>query len=178
MNRTDLQIIIRQETPADREAVHDVVRAAFGQADEAILVDRLRQNDAAFIPALSLVATVGSEIVGHILFTTIRIIEGNGTASPSLALAPVSVAPTYQRRGIGGMLIARGLETATQSGYTSVIVLGHADYYPRFGFAPARQWNIKAPFDVPDTAFMALELVAGGLTGVNGTVAYPVEFAS
>jgi len=169
-------ITIRKEQLEDRQAVYTVHRLAFGQDEEAILVDRLRENKQAFIPDLSLVATFGQEITGHILFTEIRIVNGNGEEFASLALAPVSVAPGFQRKGIGSMLIRHGLEVAGQLGYRSAVVLGHATYYPRFGFRPAKTWDIKAPFNVPDDAFMATELVKDGLSGVSGTVRYPDEF--
>ncbi|MGK6353552.1 GNAT family N-acetyltransferase [Parapedobacter sp. DT-150] len=171
-------ITIRKERNEDGKAVRDVTRLAFGQDEEAKLVDRLRKNKQAFVPKLSLVAAIGPEIVGHICFTKIRIVNNGNKAFTSLALAPVSVAPDFQNRGIGGMLIKHGLEVARKLGYTSVIVLGHEHYYPRFGFSPAKKWGIKAPFDVPENVFMAIELVEGGLAGISGTVSYPEEFGS
>lgn len=169
-------IIIRQEQTGDHGAIKEITRLAFQQDEEADLIDRLRSNEQAFIQELSLVAAIGPEIIGHILFTEINIVDDNQKEFTSLALAPVSVAPAFQNRGIGGMLICHGLEVATQLGYTSVIVLGHEHYYPRFGFYPAKKWGIIAPFDVPENAFMAMELVDDGLAGVSGTVHYPQEF--
>ncbi|WP_262429174.1 GNAT family N-acetyltransferase [Paratissierella segnis] len=93
-----------------------------------------------------------------------------------MALAPVSVLPEYQDRGIGTNLINKSINIAKKLGYKSVIVLGHENYYPRFGFKPASKWGIKAPFDVPDESFMALELNDGSLDGVTGTVVYAKEF--
>jgi putative acetyltransferase len=168
-------IVIREEQGADHAAVHQLHQAAFGQDDEANLVDALRQSDA-FIPALSLVAVKDEEIVGHILFTRLRIRNASGEEADSLALAPVAVLPAHQRRGIGGQLIRAGLATARRLGHASCIVLGHQDYYPRFGFRPASAWGITAPFDVLDDVFMAMELVPYGLRDVSGVVVYPGAF--
>lgn len=166
---------MRQEQPADHQAVYELNKAAFGQEGEAKLVELLRESDA-FIPELSLVAVAGEEVVGHILFTKIKITDKNGRSFDSLALAPMAVKPARQRQGIGGKLITHGLSRARALGYASVIVLGHEAYYPKFGFAPAITWQIKPPFDVPENAFMAIELVTGGLQGVTGTVKYPEAF--
>jgi putative acetyltransferase len=95
-----------------------------------------------------------------------------------LALAPVAVAPSRQGNGIGSALIRRGLEEARALGHTVVIVLGHAGYYPRFGFVPARALGIRAPFPVNDESFMALALRPGGLDGVRGTVQYAAPFTA
>jgi predicted N-acetyltransferase YhbS len=95
---------------------------------------------------------------------------------PSLALAPVAVLPEYQNQGIGGKLIMEGHRLARELGYGSVIVVGHPAYYPRFGYKPASRWNITASFEVPDEAFMALELLEGGLKDVSGEIEYVKEF--
>lgn len=168
-------ILIREERAADHAAVHKLHQTAFGQDDEANLVDALRQGDA-FIPALSLVALIDDVIVGHILFTRIHIRHASGVEVDSLALAPVAVLPAHQRHGIGGQLIRAGLATARRLGHASCMVLGHHEYYPRFGFRPATTWAIKAPFDVPDEVFMAMELVPYGLRDVSGEVVYPEAF--
>ena len=170
-----MNIEIRKEKASDFAAVYGVIAAAFGQQNEANLVDSLRLSDA-FIPELSLVAIQHNQIVGHVLFTEVEIIAGKGTVFKSLALAPVSVAPDLQKQGVGSRLIRTGLNIASEFGYQSVIVLGHEHYYPKFGFAPAAKWQIKAPFEVPKNVFMALELTDLGLSGVSGTVKYPREF--
>lgn len=103
-------------------------------------------------------------------------VENNHKSVESLALAPVSVLPEYQKKGIGSMLISKVLKKAKELGYHSVIVLGHKDYYPKFGFKPASLWNIKAPFEVSDEVFMALEITGNSLENVNGIVRYPREF--
>ena len=96
----------------------------------------------------------------------------------SLALAPMAVLPEYQNKGVGSQLVRTGLMQAGSMDHKSVIVLGHPEYYPRFGFAPASRWQIKPPFDVPDEAFMALELKEGALKDVCGVVEYPKAFTS
>jgi predicted N-acetyltransferase YhbS len=170
------KIIFRQETQDDFLEVFKVNRIAFGQDNEAKLVDALRNNPAVFIPELSMVATEKNRIAGHVLFTKIKIKDDNGNLNDSLGLAPMAVLPELQKNGIGGQLIRNGLITAKKLGYTSVIVLGHEHYYPKFGFEPAEKWNIKASFDVPSNVFMAIELDKNGLENISGTVIYPKEF--
>lgn len=170
--------VVRTENSSDQKAVFEINTLAFGQENEARLVDALRQNHSVFIPELSLVATIGSEVAGHILFTKIQILDINGNSHQSLALAPMAVAPKFQKSGIGSLLIRKGIETAKILDYQSVIVLGHEHFYPKFGFIPAAKWNIKAPFDVPPEVFMAMELENGALQNVTGTVVYPGEFTA
>ena len=93
-----------------------------------------------------------------------------------MALAPVAVLPEFQKQGIGSELIREGLKACQQLGYDSVIVLGHPEYYPKFGFKQADTWGIKDPFGAPAEAFMALELKKGALEGASGIVEYPDEF--
>ena len=170
-----MQITIRKENQSDYSDVFNLNKVAFEQDAESKLIDLLRKG-LAFIPELSIVAETNDEIVGHILFTKIKIKAENGNEYSSLALAPMSVTPKFQSKGIGGKLIKHGLNTAKELGYESVIVLGHKDYYPKFGFKVASLWNIKAPFEVPDEAFMAIELVENGLEGISGIVKYSKEF--
>jgi predicted N-acetyltransferase YhbS len=168
------EIEIRQEIANDYPAVYALNSAAFGRKDEARLVDRLRSSDA-FIPELSLIATSNNKMVGYILFTRIHIVE-KSVAATSLALAPMAVSPNMQKQGIGSLLIYSGLDKARKLGYKSVMVLGHENYYPRFGFVPTNNWGIKAPFNIPANVFMGLELVEDGLKGVTGTVRFAKEF--
>ena len=175
-----MNIIIRQETEKDYKLSETVVEKAFKNAEhtdhkEHLLVAKLRKSDA-FIPELSLVAELDGEIVGHIMLTKL-LIENEGSKYDSLALAPVSVVPEHQNKGIGSELISESLKIAKELGFKSVLVLGHDKYYPRFGFKPASTWGIKAPFDVPDEAFMALELEDGSLEDISGTVVYSKEFS-
>ena len=170
------QLVIRQEDSDDFKEVFEVNQIAFGRDNEAKLVEALRNNKEIFVPGLSIIATKNNKIVGHILFTKIIIQDDNGRVNESLALAPMAVLPTNQKSGIGGQLIKEGIRVAKEAGFKSVIVLGHRHFYPKFGFEPSVKWNIKAPFDVPSAAFMAIELVEGGLKGISGTVVYPKEF--
>ncbi|AMA52435.1 GNAT family N-acetyltransferase [Bacillus inaquosorum] len=175
-----MEFFIRQELTHEYNTTEDIVKRAFlnekySDKKEHFLVNKIRKSDA-FIPELSLVALNGKEIVGHILLSKIKIVDGDN-AVDSLALAPVSVAPEYQRKGIGSQLIHVALKKAKELGYRSVIVLGHKDYYPKFGFKPASLWNIKAPFEVPDEVFMALELSKDSLENVKGVVHYSKAFS-
>ncbi|HDR7283861.1 N-acetyltransferase [Bacillus tropicus] len=170
---------IRQEQQNEYRKTEEVVQQAFlheefSDKTEHELVKRIRECDA-FVPELSIVA-VDEEIVGHIMLSKIKI-EKDGASVDSLALAPVSVATGHQKKGIGGKLIVAALEKAKELGYGSVVVLGHPEYYPKFGFKKASEWNIKAPFEVPDEVFMAMELRENALEGVKGIVQYSSAFA-
>ena len=172
-------VTIRQEQKNDYRKTEEVVKEAFlheefSDKKEHELVRRIRECDA-FIPELSIVA-VDEEIVGHIMLSKI-VIEQDGTSVESLALAPVSVARGHQKKGIGGKLIAYALEKAKELGYGSVVVLGHPEYYPKFGFKKASEWNIKAPFEVPEEVFMVMELTENALESVEGVVQYSSAFA-
>lgn len=172
-------VTIRQEQQSDYKKTEEVVQKAFLKEEfsdktEHELVSRIRKCEA-FIPELSIVA-VNEEIVGHILLSKIKIEQG-ATSVESLALAPVSVARGYQKKGIGGKLIGAALEKAKELGYGSVVVLGHPEYYPKFGFKKASEWNIKAPFEVHEEVFMVVELRENALEGVEGIVQYSSAFA-
>jgi putative acetyltransferase len=169
---TDL--LIRREQPSEASAIRRVLESAFGQPAEADLVDGLRSTGSL---TLSLVVLYDEEIIGHIAFSPVSI-GGTTTSPPALALAPVAVTPGSQRSGVGSALIRFGLEEARRLGHPGIIVLGHAEYYPRFGFSPASRFGITCPFDVPDEHFMAIELSPGGLTDCNGVVGYRPEFAA
>jgi predicted N-acetyltransferase YhbS len=169
-----MNLTIRSESQSDYHSITLVNDLAFGQQNEGLLVEKLRKNQD-FIKELSLVALFGGEVVGHILFFPVRIDNGI-SQHRTLALAPVSVLPEFQNMGIGSQLIKAGLKKSSESGFHSVIVLGHPHYYPKFGFKPASLFDIKAPFDVPDDVLMAMELVQDGLSGISGVVVYPDEF--
>ena len=166
---------IREENISDYSDVYNLNKVAFEEDEEAKLVDLLRKSST-FIPELSLVAIIYDNIVGHILFTKIKIIDDKGNENESLALAPMAVSPKHQKSGIGGQLIKNGLDKAREMNFKSVIVLGHDKYYPKFGFEPTTKWGITAPYDVPTNVFMGLELVDGGLKNVSGIVQYSKEF--
>ena len=162
--------VIRFENTADRSAVRFVNEAAFGRPDEADLVESLWCEAVVLV---SLVAEVRQQIVGHILFTRMSI-DTAGASIPAAALAPMAVLPEYQLRAIGGQLVRAGLELLGRQGERIVLVLGHPEYYPRFGFSPDRARALDSLF--PPAAFMALELIPGALDGVRGKVRYPAAF--
>ena len=164
---------IRTEEPADIGAVRDVNMAAFETAAEANLVDLLRAQAS---PIVSLVADDGERIVAHILFSPVTL--DGGSAPLIMGLAPMAVLPANQRTGIGSALVRDGLERCRLLGAGAVVVLGHAAYYPRFGFAPASGLGIRCEYDVPDDVFMALELQPGALAGRSGLIRYHPAFAS
>ncbi|RAL24456.1 GNAT family N-acetyltransferase [Thermoflavimicrobium daqui] len=176
-----MKILIRQELTEEYNTTEMIVKRAFlnevySDKKEHLLINRIRKSDA-FIPELSLVAIdQNKEMVGHILLSKITIVDAEKTVD-SLALAPVAVVPEYQKKGIGSQLIHDALKKAKKIGYHSVIVLGHKNYYPKFGFKPASLWNIRAPFEVPDEVFMALELTENSLKNVQGVVRYSDAFS-
>ena len=175
-----MNIKIRQEQIFDYKLVDDLVEYAFRNVKESdhtehLLVGRLRKSDA-FIPELSLVAEVDErKIVGHILLTKVAIVSGNESVI-SLAVAPLSVLPEFQKQGIGGELRREAHKRALQLGYSSAVLLGHKDYYPRFGYKKASDFNIEFPFDVLEEYCMAIELFPGALDGVQGIVHYSDPF--
>jgi putative acetyltransferase len=167
-----MSLQIRAEKPADHGAVRAVNEAAFETVAEAGLVDALREQAQ---PLISLVAEQCGEIVGHILFSPVTIADY--PQLKTMGLAPMAVLPGYQCGGVGSALVRAGLQACTQLGYGAVVVLGHPDYYPRFGFKPAAEFAIGCEYDVPPEAFMALELQPGYLRGASGTIQYHAAFA-
>ncbi len=168
---------IRGETQHDYNQISRLHQEAFGQDMEARLVQALRNNKQVFIPELSLVAVATDQtIIGHILFTPIDILCIEGNMVKSLSLAPMAVRPEFQKQGIGSQLVITGLKIAKEMDFTSIFVLGHPMYYPKFGFQPAQQWHITSPFSVPNPVFMALELSENALRNISGTLIYPQEF--
>lgn len=165
-----MPVIIEPEKPADRESIRAVVVAAFGQPDEARLVDELRAQK---LHVLSLVARLSEGIVGHVLFSRIWI-ETPSAREDAFALAPMAVTPSRQRTGIGSELIRRGLELCRERGERAVLVLGHAEYYPRFGFAPEAAAHLECEYAGPH--FMGLDLVPGTLARLQGRVVYSPPF--
>lgn len=166
---------IREEVKEDYAAVSQLLTDAFEKKDEALLVTRLRKDNA-FVSKLSLVAESKHGVVGYALLSKIAIEASDGTLHESLALAPVAVTPRNQNRGFGKALVLEGIRRATDMGFASVIVLGSNEYYSLFGFQRASKWNIVAPFDVDDQYFMALELKNNELASVSGIVRYSKPF--
>ena len=165
-------IVIRRETAEDVAAVRVVNERAFGQPAEADLVDALRRGCAG---ALSFVAT-DEDVVGHILFTPI-LVDGAAPSLVGMGLAPMSVLPEYQRRGVGSALVRHGLDALRDRACPFVVVVGHPEYYPRFGFEPASKHGFLSQWQgMPDEAFMSLILNPSAMTGVSGVARYRPEF--
>ena len=165
-------LTIRPETSEDVATIRHVNEEAFGGTDEADIVEKLRSRQAF---TLSLVATWEDKVIGHILFSPVTI-ESESLSFDAVGLGPMSVLPSYQRRAIGSQLIRTGLEECKCLGHEIVVVLGYPDYYSRFGFVQASSYGIKCEYDVPDEAFMVLELRKGALAERSGTVKYQPEF--
>ena len=171
------EIKLRQETEKDFQEVEKLIESAFkdwSEDQEHLLVQRLRQSPS-FIPELSIVAEANGEIAGHILLTKVMI-KNEKSESESLTLAPVSVKPSWQNQGVGGKLILESHRQAKALNYKSIIVLGHENYYPKFGYQLCKKYGIKLPFDAPDENCLVIELLENGLEGVRGIVQYDPAF--
>jgi putative acetyltransferase len=166
-------MLIRAEEEKDRTAVHAVNVSAFDTPLEADLVDALRARAE---PVVSLVAEDNGAILGHIMFSPVSL--SGHPALRIMGLAPMAVAPVRQRRGIGSALVRAGLEQCKQLGFCAVVVLGHPAYYPRFGFTSSTRFGIGCEYDVPEEAFMVVELHAGFLRGRSGTIKYDAAFST
>jgi putative acetyltransferase len=163
---------VRHEREEDQPAVHKINEIAFGQPDEADLVDALRKNAR---PYISLVAVEQGVVLGHILFSPVTI-ESKDKIHTVMGLAPMAVVPERQRQGIGSFLVREGLKECLRIGHPVVVVLGHADYYPRFGFVRAKGKGITCEYDVPEELFMVAELTPGALSNICGLAKYHPEF--
>jgi putative acetyltransferase len=161
---------VREERPEDVAAIRNVNRRAFNQEQEGAIVDALRTNGAAL---LSLVATIDDEVVGHIMYSPASIGDVSGAA-----LGPMAVAPEHQRHGIGSRLIEAGNRQLAADGCPFIVVVGHAEYYPRFGFTPASTYGIRCEWDVPDEVFMVAVLDGVKMHGVTGLAGYRPEFTN
>ncbi len=165
----------RREEDADRMEVYRIHQDAFQRDEEAELVEKLRKNTQ-FNPNLSFVALMDKKVVGHVLFTPVQI---PSKSISSLALAPISILREYQNQGIGSRLIEYALKEVKSQGFVSVIVLGHEHFYPRFGFLPAKNYRIRAPFPLEnENCFMVLELKPHAIPSDEdeGVVQYLPEF--
>lgn len=163
-------MILREERIQDEAAVYDLLNKAFGQPDEGDLVRQLWADGAILV---SLVAEIEGEVVGYILFSRLPIEREDGTSVAAVALGPMAVLPERQGSGIGKALVEKGLELCRVRDVEAVIVLGHPDYYPRFGFSAALARELDAPFSGP--AFMAMEFKDGVLSE-GGEVRYASAF--
>jgi putative acetyltransferase len=163
--------LIERESLADRAKIDQVLRAAFPGAEEARLVEELREGQHARV---ALLARRNEDLVGYILFSGVSIAAG-GAQIAALALAPLAVLPACQKQGIGSALVRMGLAICQQQGHERVVVLGHPRYYARFGFSAELAAALESPFGGGE-AWMALELVPGALRHVKGRVTYPQPF--
>ena len=170
LEQLKVSVEIRDERPEDVVAIREVNRRAFGQGQEGNIVDALRANGAV---VLSLVATLSDRVVGHIMYSPATIGDITGAA-----LGPMAVLPEYQRQGIGSKLVETGNQKLKQARCPFVIVVGHPNYYPRFGFKPASALAISCEWDVPDDVFMLLLLDEMKMMGVSGLVKYRHEFST
>lgn len=166
------EAVIRDERAGDAAAIRAVHEQAFGASGEANLVEALRDANAVVV---SLVAAVEGVVIGHVLFSPVEMERGD--EARVVGLAPMAVSPAAQRRGIGSRLVREGLDRCRAAGVDAVVVLGHAAYYPRFGFVPASRFGLRCEYDVPDDVFMAIELRASALAAVSGLVRYHPAFA-
>jgi len=168
-----MAFVIRPERDDDIAAIRAVNEAAFESSAEAALVDSLRASGS---PTLSLVAEESGAVVGHVLFSPMML-PGHD-ALKAWGLAPMAVLPRRQRQGIGSAFVRAGVDACRQRDADAVVVLGHPEYYPRFGFVPASRFGIRSEYDVPDDVFMIQELREGALRGRTGTIRYHPAFAS
>jgi len=166
-------MLIRAEKKDDQDDVFAVNGSAFETPAEATLVDMLREQAQ---PIVSLVAEDQGNVVGHIMFSPVSLSENHDLKV--MGLAPMAVAPEHQRKGIGSALVLAGLEQCRQLGFVAVVVLGHPEYYPRFGFSPSSRFGIDSEYEVPEEVFMAMELVPDALSGKTGRVKYHNAFSS
>ena len=165
-------MIIRDERPGDADSIRAVNLAAFETSTEADLVDALRQRAT---PLISLVAEDDGSIVGHVLFSPVTLVSQPEVAL--MGLAPMAVVPASQRQGTGSMLAHEGLERCRRLDAAAVVVIGHPEYYRRFGFVPAVRRSLRSEYDVPEEFFMVRELRDGALNGLSGTIRYHPVFA-
>ena len=163
-------IEIREEDSGDVSAIRTLNKHAFGQDQEGNIVDALRSNGGVL---LSLVATLNGHVVGHIMYSPLSVSEVDGAA-----LGPMAVLPEHQRQGIGSTLVEAGNRRLKESGCPFIIVVGHANFYPRFGFKPASACGITCEWEMPDDVFMVLALDHAKMAGVSGLAKYRPEFST
>ena len=175
----DMDILLRPERPDDYRQSENVTREAFWNlmtpgCDEHYLLHTMR-DDANFVPELDFVAEKDDRIIGNIVYAKSSITDHEGIRHEALTFGPVSVLPEFQRSGIGARLIFHTLDLARELGYRAVIIFGHPDYYPRFGFKRARDFGLTASNGKAPDAFMALELVPGSLKEIGGGVFHEAD---
>ncbi len=169
-----MTLIIRESTESDVNDVLEVEKHAFGNEEGPVIADLVNGllADPTAMPVLSLIAVNHDRVIGHILFTKVRIAYPKESI-PAVILAPLAVIPDAQCQGVGGQLIEEGLKRLAESGVKLVFVLGHPEYYPRHGFRPAGACGFDAPYPIPDehaNAWMVRELCSGVIGRVSGRV--------
>ncbi len=170
-----MNLTMRPELPADRYAVEEMTRDAFWRfwefdrkiCDEHLLTHRLR-TASGFVPELNVVAEADGELAGHIIYTKSRVERDDGQAFETLTFGPLTVRPSFQKRGVGKALMRHTFAEAKRLGYRAVIIFGHPDYYPRAGFRRASEFGITASDGKSFDALMAYPLYEGALEGVRG----------
>ena len=166
---------IRPERPGDEDAKAEDTRRAFEGEEETGIIEAVR-GSGYFIPELSLVAEQDGKIIGHVMFSIITLVRFDRPAEKILSLAPMSVDPEMQKQGIGTALVKAGMEKAAELGHTVVVVIGHPEYYPRFGFRQARPIGFDIGMDVPDAAFMVAGLQPDALQDTAGMIQFSPPF--
>jgi putative acetyltransferase len=166
-------LIILKETPGDIESISEINEAAFGRKEEGAIVDKMRRHG---VLTISLVAVENDKVVGHVAFSPVTI-EPEDPGFNGTCLGPVAVLPAYQNKGIGSRLVRAGIEACRDIGIEIIVLVGHPTYYPRFGFVRANAKGLRCEYEqVPDEAWMVLELRKGALAGKHGVVKFQPEF--
>jgi len=166
-------VIVRKEKPSDYKSIRKINDLAFGQAQEGRVIDKIREIDQS---AISLVAEYNDEVVGHIFFSSAQI-DGHPEITKGMGLAPMAVLPKFQRLGIGGKLINEGIHIIKNNSTPFIIVLGHPEYYPKFGFEPASKYGLTCQWnDISDDAFMVMILDQERMESVSGIARYLKEW--
>jgi putative acetyltransferase len=166
-------LIIQQESPKDLNNIYEINKLSFGEETEAKIVNALREADEL---VLSLVAQIDNKTIGYIAFSEVKIVSENKTHK-AIGLGPMAILPEYQRKGYGSKLIEEGLTILTERGYGIVVVLGHPNFYPKFGFIPSEKYGIRCEYECPPEAFMIKELKHNSLMGIGGIVHYSSMFS-
>lgn len=168
----DNKTIIRAEQAQDKTSIEQINRAAFEDDEEAQLVNALRDSGCEY---LCRVTEMDDKVVSYILFTPVTL-TGKQSNLKLFGLAPMAVLPEYQNQGMGSVLVKQDLDECRARGYDAIVVLGHPNYYPKFGFVPSDDYGIKSEYDVPREVFMIQELVPGCLKGKSGVIQYHEAF--
>jgi putative acetyltransferase len=170
------ELILRGERDTDFNDIYEINKQAFGREDEAKLINALRKTRN-YVKGFSIVALQDDKIVGHAIFTHAAIMN-QGKRFNCLALGPMAVLPELQRKGIGKKLVEEGILRAKENNFKAIVVIGHSEYYPKFGFIPASTKKIRSRFNVPDENFMVIELNPNALKGITGLAEYAKEFSN